>query len=117
MNANKLIRKTIKNHKGNLHLFGNILKNFKLKRIFIIDSKKKLIRGEHGHKKTNQIFISLNDKVKLLIIRDNKKIVTLNKNQAILIPKKNWVRIQFQNNKSSLIVLSDRDFDPNDYFY
>ena len=118
MNANKLIKKTIKNNKGKLFLFEKIFINFRLKRIFIINSEKKLIRGEHGHKMTNQIIVPLNYEVEIEIYKRNfKKKFKLKLNEALLIPKKNWVRIKFKNHRTRLLIMSDKKFSKNDYFY
>lgn len=118
MNANKLIKKTIKNKKGKLFLFEKIFVNFNLKRFFIINSEKKLIRGEHGHKGTNQIFLPLNNEVEIEIYRKNfQKKFKLKLNEALLVPKKNWVRIKFKNYKSQLLIMSDKKFSKYDYFY
>ena len=114
----RLKKKKIINDKGTLILNKNILKNFNLKRFFLIKSDKKLVRGEHGHKNCNQIFLSLCDSITLEVENKiSKKNFILKKYDSIFVPKKNWIRIKFKKYNSELLVLCDKDFDKKDYFY
>tara|TARA_B100000963_G_C22585927_1_gene653084 strand:+ start:238 stop:615 length:378 start_codon:yes stop_codon:yes gene_type:complete len=114
----RLKKKNIINDKGTLILSKNILKKFNLKRFFFIKSDKKLIRGEHGHKNCNQIFLSLSNSIAVEVKNKiGKKNFILRKYDSIFVPKKNWVRIKFKKYNSELLVLCDKDFDKNDYFY
>lgn len=114
----RLKKKIIINDKGTLILNKNILNNFYLKRFFLIKSDKKLIRGEHGHKKCNQIFFSLSDSITLEVKnKTSEENYILRKYDSIFVPKRNWVRIKFKKYNSELLVLCDKDFDKKDYFY
>ena len=70
-----------------------------------------------AHKKCTQIFIPLSGKIKLEIVKKNKKIFKLNyKNQyALLVPPLNWCKISFLEKKSSILVLCNVKFSENEY--
>tara|TARA_Y100000816_G_scaffold261024_1_gene217711 strand:+ start:1511 stop:1900 length:390 start_codon:yes stop_codon:yes gene_type:complete len=93
------------------------IENFTLKRFFILHGKKNCFRGDHAHKKCTQIFIPLSGKIKLEIVKKNKKIFKLNyKNQyALLVPPLNWCKISFLEKKSSILVLCNVKFSENEY--
>lgn len=114
----RLKKQNIVNDKGTLILNKNIFNNFNLKRFFLIKSDKKLVRGEHGHKNCNQIFLSLSNSIVVEVKNKiSEKKFVLRKYDSIFVPKKNWVRIKFKKFNSELLVMCDKDFNKKDYFY
>ena len=91
---------------------------FKVKRIFFIYGKNKKERGNHAHKKAYQFFFPVHGKMRLKIRNSNKSIsLNLNSisNEGYLVPPGNWCTIKFVNNNSILLVLSNRNYEKNDY--
>ena len=90
----------------------------KVKRMFFIYGKKKYKRGDHAHKKCSQVFIPIKGKIKInMKYRNIKKKVLLNYNQsrALLVPPKIWSNIEFVDNQSVALVLTDYEYDFKDY--
>ena len=67
------LKKFVNNNGTLVPVHLNKIKNFKLKRFFILHGKKNRLRGDHAHKKCTQIFIPLNGKIKLEILKKKKK--------------------------------------------
>ena len=111
------LKKIVNNNGTLVPVYLNKIKNFKLKRFFILHGKKNRLRGDHAHKKCTQIFIPLNGKIKLEILKKKKKIFKLsNKDQhALIVPPFNWCKIRFLEEKSSILVLCDVTFSENEY--
>lgn len=101
-------------NRGSLFSFEN--SNFK--RVFFINGKKNKIRGNHGHKLTNQLIVNISAKVTISIInKKRKKIITLRSaGEFINIPPKNWVSIKFLKT-GYLSVICDRKYSKNDYIH
>jgi len=89
---------------------------FKIKRIFIITSKKNTKRGGHAHQKCNQILISLKTKFKIILNKKKKLIINSRDNELIYVPKLNWVDLEFKE-KDIVLVLCDRKYEKKDYIY
>ena len=90
----------------------------KVKRIFIIYGKKKYIRGDHAHKKCSQVFFPILGKIKInMKYKKTEKIVRLSHkcSKALFVPPKIWSRVEFLNNNSIVLVLSDYKYDFKDY--
>ena len=65
---NKILKITSDKKKSkstSLHILDKIDKIIKIKRIFFINSENKDIRGNHGHKKCTQVFVSISGNIKL----------------------------------------------------
>ena len=109
--------KKISNNNCDLLIFNKLkIKNFKIKRIFYLISKKKCIRGDHAHKKCSQFFFSLKGKIKIKIF-DGKKITNkliIPGKKGILVKPMNWVQI-YLNKNNTCMVLCDREYEKNDY--
>lgn len=111
--------KSFINKTGKLTPFS-FKKNFpiKVKRIFFLQGKKNMIRGDHAHKKCSQLFILLSGKVILEIKTDKmlKKILLKDSSKiSVLIPPKYWCRIKFINSNSILMIACDKHYDAKDY--
>ena len=90
----------------------------KVKRIFFIYGKKEYKRGDHAHKKCSQVFFSIKGKIKINIkYKNTNKSVFLNYNgsRALLVPPKIWSSIEFVDNQSVALVLTDYEYDFKDY--
>ena len=90
----------------------------KVKRIFIIYGKKKYIRGDHAHKKCSQIFIPIIGKIKINIkYKKTEKSINLSHNgsKALLVPPRIWSSVEFLNNNSLVLVLTDYEYEFKDY--
>ena len=100
--------------RGGLFFFEN--NNFK--RVFFINGKKNQIRGNHGHKLTNQLIVNINARALISIINKKvKKNVTLKlTGEYINIPPMNWVSIKFSK-AGYLAVICDRKYSKRDYIY
>jgi len=110
--------KNIVNNNGTLvPIYLDQIKNFKVKRLFILHGKKNIVRGNHAHKKCTQIFIPINGKIKLEIThKKNHKILLNSKNKKIVIvPPLHWCKINFVEKKNSLLVLCDVKFAEKEY--
>ena len=90
----------------------------KVKRIFIIYGKKKYIRGDHAHKKCSQIFLPIVGKIKInMKYKKTEKSINLSHrvSKALLVPPRIWSRVEFLNNNSAVLVLTDYEYDYKDY--
>ena len=116
---NKTKFKVFKKKSGTLVPFS-LKKNFpiKVKRIFFLQAKKNMIRGDHAHKKCSQLFILLSGKVILEIKTDKifKKILLKESSKiSVLVPPKYWCRIKFISSNSILMIACDKHYDAKDY--
>ena len=90
----------------------------KVKRIFFIYGKKKYKRGDHAHKKCSQVFIPIRGKIKInMKYRKTEKNILLsaNRSRSLFVPPKIWSSVEFLNNKSVVLVLTDYEYDFKDY--
>ena len=91
---------------------------FEVKRMFYVyDVHDQNDRGKHSHYKTKQILIALNGKV-TVICDDGKKrrnYVLNEPNKALYIPEMIWDEQIYYSEDSVLLVLSNTNYDPDDY--
>jgi len=91
---------------------------FKIARIFyIFDVPKGEIRGQHAHKKCQQLLICLQGECEI-ICKDgkNKKTFKLNSpDQGLYLPSMIWSTQKFVQKNSFLLVLTDQKFTESDY--
>lgn len=114
MNLKKI--KIFKNKTGLLFSFQK-KKNFKnAKRIFFIKGLKNAQRGNHAHLKASQLFINIDSKIIVNVIRKGyKKRLFLSKiGQYFYCPPLSWVKLKFQK-AGYLAVISNRIYEKNDY--
>ena len=91
---------------------------FKTKRIFIIHGKKNHIRADHAHYKCSQFLITLSGTI--IVNYENKKskfkkILSVKKNNYLMLKPKTWCKIKFNSSNSKLMVFCDKEYDPSDY--
>lgn len=91
--------------------------NFKMKRFFFINGKKKSIRGKHAHKKCTQIFIPIKGKTELRLIKKNEKKIILDSNslKILRVPPLTWCEVKFLDNNCIIMVLCDIKFSQKEY--
>ena len=90
----------------------------KVKRIFFIYGKKKYKRGDHAHKKCSQIFFPIIGKIKInMKYGQIEKSVFLSHHfsKALLVPPGIWSSVEFLNDNSVVLVLTDYEYDYKDY--
>ena len=90
----------------------------KVKRIFFIYGKKNHIRGDHAHKKCSQVFFPIIGKIKISMkYRKTKKNVFLsaNRSRTLFVPPKIWSSVEFLDNNTVVLVLTDYEYDFKDY--
>ena len=91
---------------------------FEVKRMFYVyDVHNQNDRGKHSHHKTKQILIAVNGGV-TVICDDGKKrrnYVLNEPNKALLIPEMIWDEQVYHSESSVLLVLSNTNYDVNDY--
>ena len=91
---------------------------FKTKRIFIIYGKKNRIRADHAHYKCSQFLIPLYGTIIVDYMSKRgkfKKILSLKKNNTLLLEHMTWCKIKFLTDNSKLMVFCDMEYDPSDY--
>jgi hypothetical protein len=91
---------------------------FKTKRIFIIHGKKNYIRADHAHYKCSQFLIPLCGTI--IVNYENKKnkfkkILSLKKNNSLMLKPMTWCKIRFNSNNSKLMVFCDKEYVSSDY--
>jgi len=90
----------------------------KVKRMFFIYGRKKYKRGDHAHKKCSQVFIPIMGKIKInMKYRKTEKSVLLsaNRSKSLFVPPKIWNSVEFLNNNSLVLVLTDYEYEFKDY--
>ena len=90
----------------------------KIKRIFILYGKKNYIRGDHAHKKCSQVFFPFVGKIKInMKYKKTEKGINLSHNEtkALLVPPKIWSSVEFLDNNTVVLVLTDYEYDFKDY--
>jgi len=91
---------------------------FQVERVFtIVNAFSGSLRGEHAHKKCNQLLCCVSGEVKLVCDDGNKQIeIVLNpKSEAILVPNGIWAEQKYLKDKSVLMVFCDQSYDESDY--
>lgn len=91
---------------------------FKIARVFYISNLKKGdVRGEHAHRKCQQVLICLQGECE--VVCDNgkfkKKFRLQDPTQALYIPPLVWTIHKFLKDGSIFLVLADQKFDESDY--
>ena len=106
-------------HSGNLvPLSSNNEIPFDIKRLFYVwDVPDATVRGKHAHYKTKQVLICIRGKI-LVTCKDGKnqvKYLLDTPQQALYIPELIWDEQIYFSSDSILLVVSNTDYDNNDY--
>ena len=107
-----------KKEQGVLRVFEFEDVPFTIKRAFsVVNAKGGSKRGQHAHKKCNQLLCCVSGAVKLRCDDGNKKIEILLKpeSEAILIPSGIWAEQKYLKDNSVIVVFCDQSYDEGDY--
>ena len=91
---------------------------FEVKRMFYVyDVHDQNDRGKHSHHKTKQILIAVSGRVNVVCDDGQKRrnYALDNPEKALYIPELIWDEQIYQNEDSVLLVLSNTNYDPDDY--
>lgn len=100
-----------------LHSFNNYeTLDYKIKRIFFVNSKLLQIRGNHAHKNCIQSLICISGSIEVSLDNlKNKKTIILNSpKECLTIYPNTWSSQTYQAN-STLMVLCSEPYDESDY--
>lgn len=77
-----------------------------------------LTRGNHFHKKCNQILICTDGEISISTINrvGVKRSFTLSSDEGLVLPKFHYVEMVFHNLESKVLVLADQPYDSSDTF-
>jgi len=107
-----------KKEQGVLRVFESDNIPFIIKRVFtVVNAKGGSKRGQHAHKKCNQLICCIAGEVNLICDDGNNQIETLltPSNEAVLVPCGIWAVQEYIQDNSVIIVFCDQPYDENDY--
>jgi dTDP-4-dehydrorhamnose 3,5-epimerase-like enzyme len=108
-----------KNSQAQILILDKLDKNFKPKRIFFLLANKKVIRGNHAHKKCTQAFFSVKGSFLIECISPGgkiKKIIVKPEQKIIVIKPLTWVKVHLSKN-DICGVICDRYYEKRDYIH
>ena len=103
---------------GILRIFESENLPFIVKRVFsVVNAKGESKRGQHAHKKCNQLICCVAGEVNLICDDGKTQIETfLSPNtEAILVPSGVWAEQDYLKDNSVIIVFCDQSYDEQDY--
>ena len=107
-----------KREQGVLRVFESDNIPFIVKRVFsVVNAKGGSKRGQHAHKKCNQLICCVAGEVNLICDDGNTPIEILlsSENEAVLVPCGIWAEQDYLKDNSVIIVFCDQSYDENDY--
>jgi dTDP-4-dehydrorhamnose 3,5-epimerase-like enzyme len=107
-----------KKEQGVLRVFESDNLPFIVKRVFsVVNAKGGSKRGQHAHKKCNQLICCVAGEVNLICDDGNTQIEILltPSNEAALVPSGLWAVQEYIQDNSVIIVFCDQPYDENDY--
>jgi len=117
MNVNKF--KSFDGKLGSLIPFELTDFQYYIKRVFFVkDVPINTIRGNHAHYKTKQILCCISGQIEVILfdgINEEKQI--LNKNEYVYVDNLIWDSQKFITDDAILFVMSNTNYDPNDYIF
>jgi dTDP-4-dehydrorhamnose 3,5-epimerase-like enzyme len=106
------------NKQGVLRIYESDKLPFVIKRVFtVMNALSGSIRGQHAHKKCNQLLCCVSGEIDLTCDNGYKRI-TVNissKSKAFWVPNGIWAEQVYKKNNSAIIVFCDEPYDENDY--
>jgi len=92
---------------------------FEIKRVFTVNAKENVIRGNHVHKKCSQLLVCVSGEIEVTTDNGIEKTVfkLSNLDQGLLIPAGIWASEKYIGEGSILMVLCDSYYDADDYVY
>ena len=103
---------------GILRVFESEDVPFTIKRVFsVVNAKGDSKRGQHAHKKCNQLICCVAGKVNLICDDGNTQIEILlsSGNEAVLVPCGIWAEQRYLKDNTVIIVFCDQPFDETEY--
>ena len=103
---------------GVLRVFESEDVPFIIKRVFsVVNAKRGSKRGQHAHKKCNQLICCVAGEVNLICDDGNTQIETLltPSREAVFVPHGIWAEQEYLKDDSVLIVFCDQSYDERDY--
>ena len=107
-----------KNEQGILRVFESEDVPFTVKRVFsVVNAKGDSKRGQHAHKKCNQLICCVAGEVNLICDDGNSQIEVLltTASEAVLVSKGIWAEQNYLKDNSVIIVFCDQPYDEDDY--
>lgn len=107
-----------KKAQGTLRVFESDDLPFTAKRVFtVVNAKRGSKRGQHAHKKCNQLICCVSGEINLICDDGKEKLEILlsPESGAILVPCGIWAEQDYLKDNSVIIVFCDQPYDENDY--
>lgn len=112
-----MIKKINLGSNSNLLIIDKLDNKFKIKRIFFLTAHKKVLRGDHAHKKCTQAFFSVKGNFYIECTNQNgkKKKINIKQGKKLeIIKPMTWVKVFLKKN-DICGVLCDRYYEEKDY--
>jgi dTDP-4-dehydrorhamnose 3,5-epimerase-like enzyme len=107
-----------KKEQGVLRVFESEDVPFTIKRVFtIVNAFRGSQRGQHAHKKCNQLLCCVSGEVNLICDDGNTQIETLltPSSEAVLVPNGIWAEQKYLKDNTVIISFCDQSYDEQDY--
>ena len=91
--------------------------DFDIRRVFAVSALQGDVRGEHAHRQCSQLLMCVSGKILVTCDDGSKKAQYLLNGMhiALLLPPGIWAKQEYLTKDALLIVLCDRDYEPEDY--
>jgi len=112
-----MIKKVKLDFNSNLLIIDKLDNKIKIKRIFFLTAHKKVLRGDHAHKKCTQAFFSVKGNFYVECTNQNgkKKRINIKQGKKLeIIKPMTWVKVFLKKN-DICGVLCDRYYEERDY--
>ena len=94
---------------------------FKIQRVyFITNVTPETIRGQHGHKKLEQIFVAINGSFEISVLNkfENSSFLLDNPLKGLYVPPMSWREVyNFSSLHTTCLVLASEVYDSEDYIF
>lgn len=94
---------------------------FKIQRVyFITNVSPETIRGQHGHKKLEQIFVAINGSFEISVLNkfENSSFLLDNPLKGLYVPPMSWREVyNFSSLHTTCLVLASEVYDSEDYIF
>lgn len=91
--------------------------DFDIRRVFAVSASQGDVRGDHAHRQCSQLLMCVSGKILVSCDDGSKKAQYLLNGMhiALLVPPGIWATQEYLTNDALLIVVCDRDYEPDDY--
>jgi len=94
---------------------------FKIQRVYFINNvSPETIRGQHGHKKLEQIFIAINGSFEISVLNkfENSSFMLDSQLKGLYVPPMSWREVyNFSSLYTTCLVLASEIYDSEDYIF